>query len=308
MRRYSIRYFTVLLLALGLFLLTQTWASLIFLCAAMLLPMISLALCVRTLRAIQVRLDVPRAVSCGQAAAVRIHVTGGAHAPIWTARMRQSHSFFKVRSTLRPDEPLPTAHCGTVRIALRGVYVCDGMGLFRLRVYAPALLRVTVRPVPKAPRVLPELRLSESVGQKAAHGGVAESHELRAYRPGDELRRIHWKLSAKTGTLILREPILPVQRQLLLRTELAGTPAQLDDRLARLLWLSGYLLEKGHAHSWQVLTGNGITEFFVENEEAMYAALDALLDCAPARGGSVLDVQANAPQWYYIGGDGDEAP
>lgn len=300
-------YFAVLLFALSAVLLARTWANLIFFCAVAALPLLSLALSVRAMRAARAQIVAPQAVTRGQSASVAVHVTGGKYAPPWTVKMRRSSSFSAKNARLRPDEPLPTAHCGTVRIAVSGVYALDDMGLFRRRLCPRTHLRVAVRPEPKPPKTLPELHLSQELGFRPVRGGVTEANELRAYSPGDELRRIHWKLSAKTGTLILREPVEPVKRKLLLRMELSGTPECLDDKLARLLWLSRYLLEKGHPHGWQVLTAHGTAEFFIENEQTLYASLDALLDCTPARSGSVLDAQASAQQWYYIGGDGDEA-
>lgn len=300
-------YFAVLLLALSALLLARTWANVIFFCAVAALPLLSLALSLRAMRAARAQIIAPQAVTRGQSASVAVRVTGGKYTPPWMVKMRQTNSFSAKKARLRPDEPLPTAHCGTIRVAVGAVYALDDMGLFRVRLCPRAYLRVAVRPEPKPPKTLPELHLSQELGVRPVRGGISEANELRAYQPGDELRRIHWKLSAKTGTLILREPVAPVRRELLLRMELAGTPDELDDKLARLLWLSRYLLEKGHPHGWQVLTAQGVTEFFIEDEQTLCAELDALLDCAPARGGSVLDAQAHAAQWYYIGGDGDEA-
>ena len=37
--------------------------------------------------------------------------------------------------------------------------------------------------------------------------------------PGDDLRRIHWKMTAKTDRLIVREPGLPLQRSLLVSAD-----------------------------------------------------------------------------------------
>lgn len=44
---------------------------------------------------------------------------------------------------------------------------------------------------------------------------LSEVFSLRAYEPGDELRRIHWKLSEKTDQLVVREASLPLDNALL---------------------------------------------------------------------------------------------
>ena len=47
----------------------------------------------------------------------------------------------------------------------------------------------------------------------------SEVFEIRPYRPGDKTAQIHWKLSQKTDTLMLRQGSLPVKNALLLILE-----------------------------------------------------------------------------------------
>ncbi|MBR2633811.1 MAG: DUF58 domain-containing protein, partial [Lentisphaeria bacterium] len=48
---------------------------------------------------------------------------------------------------------------------------------------------------------------SKASGRPKPGGGYGENYEIRQYRPGDNLNQIHWKLSAKVGDLMLREPM-----------------------------------------------------------------------------------------------------
>lgn len=50
------------------------------------------------------------------------------------------------------------------------------------------------------------------------------------------MRDIHWKLSAKTDSLIVREPIEPVRGQAVLSFDLAGTRDAVDRTLGLLQW------------------------------------------------------------------------
>ena len=64
----------------------------------------------------------------------------------------------------------------------------------------------------------------------------SEVFEIRPYRPGDKTAQIHWKLSQKTDTLMLRQGSLPVKNALLLVLEApqgkqgsqAGRPARAE--------------------------------------------------------------------------------
>lgn len=62
----------------------------------------------------------------------------------------------------------------------------------------------------------------------------SEVFEIRAYRPGDKTAQIHWKLSQKTDTLMLRQGSLPVKNALLLVLEAPqGNQGSQAGRLAR---------------------------------------------------------------------------
>ncbi|HZM74267.1 MAG TPA: DUF58 domain-containing protein [Candidatus Limnocylindrales bacterium] len=77
------------------------------------------------------------------------------------------------------------------------------------------------------PRILPVRGLPQGV--RRAHAGTEERVEkggtdlvgLREYVPGDDLRRLHWATSARTGTLMIREDADP---------SLAHLTVLLDDR------------------------------------------------------------------------------
>lgn len=116
---------------------------------------------------------------------------------------------------LNPGEVLTThlewvpRRRGLLHFAAVGIARTDPLGLFRstVRVHAPQTLVVLPRRYP-----VPELHLSGT--PKYQPGGVAlasrvgESEEflaLREYRPGDPLRRIHWRSWARAGTPVTKE-------------------------------------------------------------------------------------------------------
>ena len=203
--------------------------------------------------------------------------------------------------------PLPTNHCGAWEVSARKVRICDYLGLFALPVGKIQPRTTVVRPKPLPLNNPPELSryLAHSWHPKFG-GGFAENHELRPYRPGDNLNQVHWKLSAKTGSLILREPMEPDLGLVLLSLDLTGTADQIDRKFGRLLWLSQDLLNRGLRHEIHCLTGDGPVRHTVTQESDLIIAIDALLRCPWAEEGTIAGDETAASWQYHIGGDADE--
>jgi uncharacterized protein (DUF58 family) len=77
-----------------------------------------------------------------------------------------------------------------------------------LNLEVPARLRV----YPRLGRLQPDWKrklqnATEQTSSQIAHGGIFadEFHRLREYRPGDDLRSIHWRTSARRNELMVRE-------------------------------------------------------------------------------------------------------
>lgn len=101
---------------------------------------------------------------------------------------------------------IDTRHAGVQTVQPGKGRVCDALGLFSLQLRLPDACSIAVEPEPQEPPVLPNLSHFQyrSYHPKPG-GGFSEIHDLREYRPGDSLLEIHWKLSAKTDKLIVRE-------------------------------------------------------------------------------------------------------
>ncbi|MBI3606457.1 MAG: DUF58 domain-containing protein [Nitrospirae bacterium] len=97
------------------------------------------------------------------------------------------------------------------RLQFTGVAIArlDPFGLFKSWTTLPAAQSVLVLPTryPVPPVALPGARKYQPGGVALA-SAVGESEEfvsVREYRPGDPLRRLHWKSWAKTGTPMVKE-------------------------------------------------------------------------------------------------------
>lgn len=138
---------------------------------------------------------------------------------------------------------IPTNHCGALRYTLSKGRVYDYLGLFALPIHLPEIGLCEVWPEAREPSHTPNLSQFQSRSFRPKYGGgFSELHELREYRPGDQMRDVHWKLSAKADDLIVREPMEPNRGQAVVSLDLAGTRQELDSTLAILLWISGWLI------------------------------------------------------------------
>lgn len=134
---------------------------------------------------------------------------------------------------------------------------------------------------------LPPHRLRELGGSGATHsrrrGRGVDLHNLRDYLPGDDPRLIHWKSSAKTSALTVRE----LEAETTLDTRIAlvggGTPPQVEAGIAEAASLAVHLLRAG---AQVELAGPGLHVPLGRGPSQRRALLTALaLWESPGRGG-----------------------
>ena len=234
------------------------WYSWFVLVLAVALPWFSLLVSLLAMLRTRLRMDAPALLTRNEAAYVTLRAGNGfLPQPLCRFRLTITAVMTGERRSLRQSTqsqgswyvPLDTSHAGAYLCQVEKARVYDYLGLFRLPVRAPAPVETVIRPVPREPARLPNLRhflvrqLKPTPG-----GGFSEEHELRDYRPGDSMREIHWKLSVKTDRTIVREAQEPVRGLTLLTFDLRGTPGRVDATLEELLWLSQWLLDHDTPH------------------------------------------------------------
>ena len=283
------------------------WFSWLLLVLMLLLPWLSLLLSLPGMLSFRVSLEGAESLPLGTPGQLWLKGSSRFPAPPFRGSIRLRRCFDGREYRCESGDRIPAEHCGGWVAAGEKLRIFDYMGLFSLPVKAPEPKTVIVRPLPVAidPLPDPERHLARAWRPKFG-GGYAENHELRPYRPGDNLNQIHWKLTAKTGKWMLREPMEPRRGLLLVSMDLSGTPEEVDRKMGRLLWLGNLLLEKDLTFELRVLTGQGLLSQQITREELLQKQLKRLL-CSPMaeQTGEFRDVSA---AWHcHIGGDRDEA-
>ena len=285
----------------------QGWLAWLLLCCLFWLPLVSLAASLPAMLTAAMSCRCGGNMARGGIQRAEISVSCPWPMPHYRCRITVERPLTGEKWVLKEGQNLPADHVGTLFCRLEKCRVYDYLGLFFLRVRHRKDSVVTVRPEPVALQEPGDLqRFLSRAWKPKPGGGYAENHELRLYRPGDSLNQVHWKLSAKTGKLILREAMEPVREPVLLTMTLRGTPEELDRKLGRLLWLSRKLIHKNIPCDLRVLTAEGILFFPITDDAALNKTVDRLLCSGIVKEGSIRDHSFAASRQYHIGGDADE--
>lgn len=284
----------------------REWFSWFLLVTVFLLPGFSLILSLPALLTVQATLRCPESVRMGVPAKTALQVTCRFPAPPVSCKIRLYNSLTDTRYVGKAGELIPTDHCGYITISYDRLAAYDYLGLFRFRLAKGECAHIYVEPKP-LPAHLPEGYEGKHVSlwKPKAGGGFSENHDLRQYRPGDDLRGMHWKMSAKTGKLIYREPIEPAQKGYLLTVALHGDPDTVDRKLGQLVWLSQSLLQRNAQHAVRCQTGAGTLRFSVSDNASYTECLHTLLRSKK----TVTEQQVSRENvlWqHHIGGDSNE--
>jgi uncharacterized protein (DUF58 family) len=106
-------------------------------------------------------------------------------------------------------DALRFSHRGHYRIGPARLAVSDPFGLFRRQLEAGGRAEVIVYPRTQTLAGAPPLGMSayrlRDVRTAPAAGDAVEFHGVRPYQHGDDLRHIHWKSTAHTGKLIIKQ-------------------------------------------------------------------------------------------------------
>jgi uncharacterized protein (DUF58 family) len=165
------------------------------------------------------------------------------------------------------------------------IYDLTGLAWIRKKVNRSACVQVLPDILPVGVRLTEQVRGffgdAEVYDEDRAGQDTDEVFQIRSFRQGDRLQSIHWKLSAKTDDLVVKEYSLPKACPAVLfldyQKEKNGQSGQRYLRLAA--GLSFSLMDAGCPHyaAWYDGRIQGVTRARVDNEESYYRFISRYL-------------------------------
>lgn len=300
--------------AIVLYLCTRTGASLLFLCAVVLLLLVALIFGAMSKGGVKVYLDIPAALQKNISAQCVLRLKNRLPIPIGrvdvainvlnalTGRKEQ----ILISTPVAPFERKEMAfafeseHCGQFSFSVDDISVYDILGLrgihtaFKLRekrAVPPDLFPANVKLIGG------EMKSGsgESISLPVKGQDRTEIFQIREYIEGDSPKQVHWKLSQKFGRYMVTDPSLELEQALLILWDSGPltdrTSASIPDALAEaILSLCLSLSEDSIPHSiaWKNISSGEIIIKEVSSNEDVYEVVPGVLSSGPCGGESLI--------------------
>ena len=307
------RVFYVLLLAAAalIYIFTNTYYTLTLLAVCVVMPVISLVLMLIAGREIAIELELPQTAE-KKAASLTYRISNPGRYPVaritfqirlenqmtGAFRERRVSATAGSRETVTAELSLQNSKVGTVVVSTNKIRVYDAFGLFVFRKSDLPDQAVIIYPDMRNVEEHMENPV-ENIGDGSRYSpdrpgqDVSEIFALREYVPGDEIRKIHWKLSGKTDRTMVRDFSLPLNYSVFLLLELTrGSEELVDAQVEIFLALSRTLLENGISHNmgwYDAAEERFNVEELDDFEELELAAAGVLSSYAVEESGAALD-------------------
>jgi uncharacterized protein (DUF58 family) len=189
---------------------------------------------------------------------------------------------------------LPTERRGVLDVGPLSVIRQDPLGLMETarQFGAPETLWIYPKIYPVSPLSAGRQRDLEGPTSDGAAGSIT-FHALREYVVGDDLRLIHWRSTARTGTLMIRQQADPSQPQttIVLDTQVRSFD---DETFEAAVEAAASLIAASTSHRFPVrlFTGTGLSATGRGSRSTASSLLDHLTPLQRSEEGSLADVAA----------------
>lgn len=191
------------------------------------------------------------------------------------------------RDRVSDELMLDSGHCGVVHLKMVRAKTWDYLKFFKLRCKANGEATVIVIPeiYPATVEVLSDFRYftgeGDTYSDSESGDDPSEVFEIRDYRSGDKMQKIHWKLSARTDHLMVKDYSDPVGFAIVIVCAFsidAADDEQYDALMTAVFSISSQLLTDGYTHYLAWLTENGgWRRFKMYTENSIYKAMPYMI-------------------------------
>lgn len=221
---------------------------------------------------------------------------------------------------------ISSEHCGRLVIVVEQMHCYDFLKIWNIKKKTDAKLKISV--VPECfPVFSGELRKNAYVSSEndiysKTRGGddPSEVFQIRDYREGDKIHRIHWKLSSKKDSYMVKEFSEPINCSILILLDFCFQGdnreilSYMDAVLEVVVSISVEILLQGLILylSWYDVEGRNCIRYKITEEGDLFTAIDALLSVTPYTENVLINTMYKniypAEQYshiYYIGARAD---
>lgn len=302
MLKNRIQYLTLLGLISGIFIFTNQYITLILLLFLLILPVFSFILLFLSYKSIAVDFNVPPAIKKSEAVAISFTVENHSFFPVsgvvlniicsnnLTGKEINTKTFCSIEDKAGCTLfKISDINAGKISVILKKIKVCDILGLFSFSKKVFYEKSGFIYPDTYDVKIDTENR-SEIRGEGDRYSqtkkgqDVNEIFALREYTPGDEIRKIHWKISAKQNSLVVRDFGLSLNYPVFLLLEIFNNKTEhsdeaLDACLIIFISVSKSLIEKGICHNiaWYDSVSENLVVKQIESAEDVETYLPELL-------------------------------
>lgn len=303
MLKYRIQYLILLISILGLYIFTNQYLFFILLLFFATVPIFSLLLLILTYKRITADFEIPHEIKKSEAALINFTLNNSSFFPVSGAVL-----YLTCRNCLTGKETDIKRFCfignkninhisfavsdmnaGRISVILNKMKICDFLGLFRfsknINIEKSGLIYPEISEVKIEMQHMADINGNgEHYSQNQKGQDVNEIFALREYIPGDETRKIHWKLSAKRSKLVVRDFGLSLNYPIFLLLEIFNSKNEncdkaLDACMMTFVSVSQSLIEKGICHNiaWYDSVSERLIVKEIESVDALEAYLPELL-------------------------------
>ncbi len=271
MLKNKLIYFTLLTISVAFWFLYEDYLSFLLFIVVIVLPFVLAGVMLWTRRSFHASLKMPHAVANrGEMMDLCFTVENRSIFPVACAKLAVTYQnqFYKEKSretflfSLQGKQKgeirkkLRSEHCGSILVRIEYVKVYDLLKLFGLKKKIKQEETVAVLP-PISPLETSisadtaAMMDSETYSKEESGDDPSEVFDIREYREGDRLQRIHWNLSLKQDDYIVKEFSLPNNQCILLLVELYRG-GDIDTVLEVLVSVSYFLIlqQINHCIGW----------------------------------------------------------